>query len=145
MSDITIRKLQKDDLWNGFLLTLDSLRQASNIDKKTAEKIFDKINSNPDHIVVVAVIEGKIVGSTTLLIETKFIHNGGKVGHIEDVVVDKEYQRKGIGEKIITYILRYAKDQGCYKTILDCVDDVKPFYEKLGFKHNANALRFDHI
>ncbi|MEK6870073.1 MAG: GNAT family N-acetyltransferase [Thermoproteota archaeon] len=145
MSDITIRKLQKDDLWNGFLLTLDSLRQASNIDKKTAEKIFDKINSNPDHIVVVAVIEGKIVGSTTLLIETKFIHNGGKVGHIEDVVVDKEYQRKGIGEKIITYLLRYAKDQGCYKTILDCVDDVKPFYEKLGFKHNANALRFDHI
>ena len=144
MSDITIRKLQKDDLWNGFLLTLDSLRQSSNIDKKTAEKIFDKINSNPDHIVVVAVIEGKIVGSTTLLIETKFIHNGGKVGHIEDVVVDKEYQRKGIGEKIITYLLRYAKDQGCYKTILDCVDDVKPFYEKLGFKHNANALRFDH-
>ena len=144
MSDITIRKLQKDDLWNGFLLTLDSLRQASNIDKKTAEKIFDKINSNPDHIIAVAVIEGKIVGSTTLLIETKFIHSGGKVGHIEDVVVDKEYQRKGIGEKIITYLLRYAKDQGCYKNILDCVDDVKPFYEKLGFKHNANALRFDH-
>lgn len=145
MSDITIRKLQKDDLWNGFLLTLDSLRQASSIDNKTAEKIFDKINSNPDHIVAVAVIEGKIVGSTTLLIETKFIHNGGKVGHIEDVVVDKEYQRKGIGEKIVVYLLRYAKDQGCYKTILDCVDDVKPFYEKLGFKHNANALRFDHI
>ena len=145
MSDIIIRKLQKDDLWEGFLITLDSLRQASNIDKKTAEKIFDKINSNPDHIVAVAVIEGKIVGSTTLLIETKFIHNGGRVGHIEDVVVDKEYQRKGIGEKIITYLLRYAKDQGCYKTILDCVDDVKPFYEKLGFKHNANALRFDHI
>jgi glucosamine-phosphate N-acetyltransferase len=144
MSDITIRKLQKDDLWNGFLLTLDSLRQASSIDNKTAEKIFDKINSNPDHIVVVAVIEGKIVGSTTLLIETKFIHNGGKVGHIEDVVVDKEHQRKGIGEKIVVYLLRYAKDQGCYKTILDCVDDVKPFYEKLGFKHNANALRFDH-
>ena len=145
MSDITVRKLQKDDLWNGFLQTLDSLRQASNIDKKTAEKIFDKINSNPDHIVAVAVIEGKIVGSTTLLIETKFIHNGGKVGHIEDVVVDKKYQRKGIGEKIVIYLLRYAKDQGCYKTILDCTDEVKPFYEKLGFKHNANALRFDHI
>ncbi|MBI5859445.1 MAG: GNAT family N-acetyltransferase [Nitrosarchaeum sp.] len=145
MSNITIRKLQKEDLWNGFLLTLDSLRQASNIDKKMAEKIFDKINSNPEHIIAVAVIEGKVVGSTTLLIETKFIHNGGKVGHIEDVVVDKEYQRKGIGEKIIMYLLRYAKDQGCYKTILDCADEIKPFYEKLGFKHNANALRFDHV
>ncbi|HET9008642.1 MAG TPA: GNAT family N-acetyltransferase [Nitrosarchaeum sp.] len=145
MSNITIRKLQKEDLWNGFLHTLDSLRQTSEMDKKTAEKIFDKINSNPDHIIVVAVMEGKIVGSTTLLIETKFIHNGGKVGHIEDVVVDKEHQRNGIGEKIIMYLLRYAKEQGCYKTILDCTNEVKPFYEKLGFKHNANALRFDHV
>jgi glucosamine-phosphate N-acetyltransferase len=145
MSNITIRKLQKEDLLNGFLQTLDSLRKTSDIDMNTAKKIFDKINSNPDHVVAVAVIEGKIVGSTTLLIETKFIHNGGKVGHIEDVVVDKEHQRNGIGEKIITYLLRYAKEQGCYKTILDCADDVKPFYEKLGFKHNANALRFDHV
>lgn len=145
MNDITIRKLQKEDLWNGFLHTLDSLRQASNTDKKIIEKTFEKINSNPDHLIIVALIDGKVVGATTLLIETKFIHNGGKVGHIEDVVVDKEYQKNGIGEKMINYLLRYAKDQGCYKTILDCVDDVKPFYEKLGFKHNSNALRFDHI
>lgn len=145
MSNITIRKLQKEDLENGFLHTLDSLRQASKTDKKIIEKTFEKINSNPDQIIIVALTEGKVVGSTTLLIETKFIHNGGKVGHIEDVVVDKEYQKKKIGEKMITYLLRHAKEQGCYKTILDCADNVKPFYEKLGFKHNANALRFDHV
>jgi len=145
MNDIIIRKLQKDDLRNGFLSTLDSLRKTSDMNIEDAKKVFEKINSNPDHIIAVAVIDGKIIGSTTLLIETKFIHNGGKVGHIEDVVVDKAYQRKGVGEKIIKYLLKYAKDMGCYKTILDCVDDVKPFYEKLGFKHNANALRFDHV
>jgi len=145
MNNITIRKLQKEDLDKGFLHTLDSLRQASNTDKKIVEKTFEKINSNPDYLIIVALTDGKVVGATTLLIETKFIHNGGKVGHIEDVVVNKEYQKKGIGEKMINYLLRYAKDQGCYKTILDCVDDVKPFYEKLGFKHNASALRFDHV
>ncbi|MEC4848005.1 MAG: GNAT family N-acetyltransferase [Nitrosarchaeum sp.] len=145
MDSITIRKLQKEDLSNGFLQTLDSLRITSNTDKKIIEKTFDKINSNQDQLTIVALLDGKVVGATTLLIETKFIHNGGKVGHIEDVVVNKEYQKKGIGEKMITYLLRYAKEQGCYKTILDCVDDVKPFYEKLGFKHNANALRFDHV
>jgi glucosamine-phosphate N-acetyltransferase len=142
---ISIRKLQKEDLWNGFFTSLDSLRQASNIDKKLAEKIFDKINQNPDHVIAVAIIDRKIVGSATLLLETKFIHNGGKVGHIEDVVVSKEHQGKRIGEKIIKFLLKYAEEQGCYKTILDCSNDVKPFYEKLGFKHNANALRFDHI
>ena len=52
---------------------------------------------------------------------------------------------KKIGEKIIKYLLQVAQEKGCYKTILDCSDEVKPFYEKLGFKHNANALRFDHV
>jgi len=145
MSDITIRKLQKEDLQNGFLRTLDSLRKTSHIDKKSAEMIFDKINSNPDYLIAVAVLEGKVVGATTLLIETKFIHDGGKVGHIEDVVVEKNHQREGIGEKIITYLLEYAKKQGCYKTILDCTDEVMPFYKKIGFKHNSNALRYDHV
>ena len=144
MTEVTVRELQKDDLFNGFLTSLDSLRQASDIEKNTAEKIFEKINNNPDHIIAVAEKDQKVVGSATLLLETKFIHNGGVVGHIEDVVVDKNFQGQKIGEKIIKYLLDVAKNQGCYKTILDCTDEVKPFYEKLGFKHNANALRFDH-
>jgi len=144
MSEPIIRELRKEDLWNGFLTTLDSLRQASDIDKNNAEEIFKKINSNPDHIIAVAELDGKIVGATTLLIEPKFIHKGGLVGHIEDVVVDKKFQGQEIGEKIMKYLLEFAKNRGCYKTILDCTDDVKPFYEKLGFKHIANELRFDH-
>jgi len=144
MSEPIIRELRKEDLWNGFLTTLDSLRQASDINKNKADEIFEKINLNPDHIVAVAELDGKIVGSTTLLIEPKFIHKGGLVGHIEDVVVDKKFQGQKIGEKIMKYLLEFAKNRGCYKTILDCTDDVKPFYEKLGFKHIANELRFDH-
>ena len=145
MENIIIRELKNEDLENGFLTTLDSLRQTSNIEKNIADKIFDKIENNPDHIIAVALKEGKVVGAATLLLESKFIHNGGIVGHIEDVVVDRNYQGQKIGEKIIKYLLEFAKTKGCYKTILDCVDDVKPFYEKLGFKHNANALRFDHL
>jgi len=144
MNDLIIRELRKEDLWNGFLVTLDSLRQTSGIERNKAEDVFEKINSNPDHIIAVAELDGKIVGATTLLIEPKFIHEGGVVGHIEDVVVDKNFQGQKIGEKIMKYILEFAKNRGCYKTILDCTDDVKPFYEKLGFKYIANELRFDH-
>ena len=107
--------------------------------------IFEKINANNDHIIAVAELEGKIVGATTLLIESKFIHNGGLVGHIEDVVVDKNYQGKKIGEKVVNYLLAYAKKRGCYKTILDCTDDVKPFYEKIGFSAVGNEMRFNHV
>jgi len=145
MTEPTIRELKKEDLWNGFLTSLDSLKEASSIDKNKAETIFEKINSNPDHIIAVAEIDGKVVGATTLLIESKFIHNGGLVGHIEDVVVDKNYQGQKIGEKIMKFLIEMSKKRGCYKTILDCTDDVKPFYEKLGFKQVANELRLDNI
>ena len=145
MSEPVIRELKEEDLGNGFLKSLDTLREASSIDKEKAKSIFKKINSNPDHIIAVAELDGKIVGSTTLLIEPKFIHNGGLVGHIEDVVVGKEYQGKKIGEKIMKFLLEISKNRGCYKTILDCTDDVKPFYEKLGFKQIGNELRLDNI
>ena len=145
MNEPIIRELKEADLWNGFLISLDSLKQASNIEKSKAKEIFEKINANPDHIIAVAELDGKIVGSTTLLIEQKSIHNGGMVGHIEDVVVNKDFQGKKIGEKIMKYLIEIAKNRGCYKTILDCTDDVKPFYEKLGFKQVANELRLDHI
>jgi len=145
MSEPIIRELRKEDIQNGFLTTLDSLRKASSIDNDKAVAIFEKIDSNPDHIIAVAELDGKIVGATTLLIEQKFIHDGGRVGHIEDVAVSKDFQGKKIGEKIMKHLLEIAKSRGCYKTILDCTDDVKPFYEKLGFKQTANELRFDHI
>ena len=145
MTEPIIRKLRKEDLQKGFLTTLDSLRQSSDIETKKDEEIFEKINSSPDYTIAVAELEGKVVGTTTLLIEQKFIHNGGLVGHIEDVVVDKNHQGQKIGEKIMKFLLEIANNRGCYKTILDCTEDVKPFYEKLGFKQVANELRFDHI
>jgi glucosamine-phosphate N-acetyltransferase len=145
MKDVKIREIKKVDLEKGFLESLDSLRKASDLGQAKARKIFEKIKSNPEHKIFVAELEERIVGSTTLFIEPKFIHNGGFVGHIEDVVVAKKFQGKGIGEKLIQTALEYAKKNGCYKTILDCTDDIKPFYEKIGFKKHSNSMRFDHI
>ena len=144
MREPVIRELREDDLENGFLTTLDSLRQTSGIDSDKAREIFERIDSNPDHTIVIAELDGKIVASTTLLIEPKFIHKGGLVGHIEDVVVKRDFQGQKIGEKITRHILEFARSRGCYKTILDCTDEVRPFYEKMGFKHTVNGLRFDH-
>ena len=144
MSEIEIREIEEADLERGFLETLDFLRNASNLDKTKAKEILKKIKQNSNHIIHVAIDDKKIVGSTTLLIEQKFIHNGGLVGHIEDVVVRKDYEGKGIGIKLVTSLLERAKEKNCYKTILDCKDDVKQFYERIGFKRESNCMRYDH-
>jgi glucosamine-phosphate N-acetyltransferase len=144
MNQVKIRQIQENDLFQGFLESLDSLRKASDLDEDNAKLVLKKIRSNQNHVIMVADLDGQIVGSITLLIEPKFIHQGGLVGHIEDVVVRTELQSKGIGEQLVNAALEYAKNHGCYKTILDCDDNVKPFYEKIGFKRNSNAMRFDH-
>ena len=144
MSEIIIREIEENDLENGFLESLDFLRKASNIDRVKAREILKKIINDPNHIIHVAIDDNKIVGSTTLLIEQKFIHEGGLVGHIEDVVVRKDYEGKGIGIKLVMSMLERAKEKNCYKTILDCKDDVKQFYERIGFKHESNGMRYDH-
>jgi len=144
MTEIIIREIEEDDLEKGFLETLDFLRNASDLDKNKAKEILKKIKQNTNHIIYVAIDNKKIVGSTTLLIEQKFIHDGGLVGHIEDVVVRKDYEGKGIGIKLVTSLLERAKEKNCYKTILDCKDDIKQFYERIGFKHESNGMRYDH-
>ena len=144
MTDIIIRKIKEFDLHNGFLESLDSLKLASNLSREKAESILKKITNNQNHVIFVAILNDKIIGSTTLLIEQKFIHDGGLVGHIEDVVVSKKHEGIGIGLKIMKVALEYAKSQGCYKTILDCDDKIMPFYERLGFKRHSNGMRYDH-
>jgi len=144
MPEIEIREINEDDLENGFLETLDFLRKASDLDKNKTKEILEKIKQNSNQIIQVAIDDKKIIGCITLLIEQKFIHDGGLVGHIEDVVVRKDYEGKGIGMKLVTSMLEYAKRKNCYKTILDCKDDVKQFYERIGFKHESNGMRYDH-
>jgi len=144
MNDIKIRELKEKDLFNGFLESLDSLRKASDSSPKKAKEIFKKIKSDKNYKIYIAILDSRVVGTATIFIEQKFIHDGGRVGHIEDVSVRKKYKDKGIGQKIVKALLEYAKKKGCYKTILDCTDDLIPFYEKIGFKRHSNSMRFDH-
>ena len=144
MSELIIREIIESDLKNGFLESLDNLRQASNLEQNSASNILKKIFENENHIIHVAEFDGKIVGSATLLIEQKFIHEGGIVGHIEDVVVKKELEGQGIGMKLVLSLLDVAKERKCYKTILNCENGLISFYEKIGFKQKSNEMRFDH-
>lgn len=130
-----IRKAEKRDL-NELISLLSELTVVGN-----PEQINDKIFEN----IFLAVFEGKIVACSTILIEDKIIHGGSKVGHIEDVVVTKEYRGKKIGQSLIDYCVKIAKEKGCYKVILDCDSENTEFYQKCGFKVAGVCMRLDII
>ena len=152
-------ELRHEDLANGFLETLDSLiaGTSKNLDRSEAERIFQEIRSNPLHkiFVVYAIAEEKnikgysnpddnkktIVGTTTLLVEPKFIFGGSRVGHIEDVSVRKEFQGLGIGSWLVKHATTVAESvMGCVKIVLDCSDETMPFYESLGYSYQDNCM-----
>ena len=97
-------------------------------------KLRNIVLNLPDkHSIYVCKIDNKPVGLITLIIEQKLIHSGGLVGHIEDLCVDKDHQKKGIAEKLINYCIDVSRQNGCYKTILDCKKELVEFYKDKKF------------
>ena len=81
-----------------------------------------------------------MLAAGTILFERKFIHNMSLYGHIEDIIVKKEHQKKGYGKLLINKLIDVCKTNHCYKILLDCSNELVPFYEKCGFKLNSNQM-----
>ena len=144
--NFVVREIEEADLQKGFLEALSNLAEVGKIkdDNDRADKILFDIKSSPFYKIFVAVKDdGQIIGSTTLLLERKFIHDGGKVGHIEDVVTRKNYEGMGVGSALVHTALGFAKDSNCYKVILDCSKNNMHFYKKIGFKEHEISMRYD--
>ena len=146
-----IREVEENDIESGGLLeVLENLAPVGGLSKPAAKAILKEIKSNPLHRIFVAVVQdgrnqGLIIGTTTLLVEPKFIFGGARVAHIEDVAVRAEYQRKGIGFKLVNYATEQAARMRCVRTVLDCSDENIPFYEKIGYSYHGNSMKIQHI
>lgn len=123
-----------------YLDLLNQLTRAPRVDKDAFQERLSWITSNPNHHIFIMRTENIIFASITVLIEPKFIRNLSLVAHIEDVVILNEFRGKGHGRAIVEHAVNYAKEQGCYKVILDCGEDKVPFYYKTGFVCNGSQM-----
>ncbi len=141
---VTIRELEKKDLDNGFLESLDFLRKASDLDPERANEIFDEIDSDPNHVVLVAEKEGKVVGTTSLFVEQTL--RGEKVCHVEDLSVHKDHRGTDIGKKITAAALIRAGEQGCRRSTANCSDPELEYHGAVGLWQcdSTVGIRFDH-
>jgi glucosamine-phosphate N-acetyltransferase len=94
--------------------------------------------------IIVCCDDTKVIGTGTIIYEPKIIHGGQNVGHIEDVVVQKEYRSHGIASEIIQQLIADSKQNNCYKVILDCHYSNIEFYEKNGFTHKGAQMAIYH-
>lgn len=91
-------------------------------------------------IVIISKADDQVVATGTVFMEKKFLRGLSTVGHIEDIVVDKNQQGKKLGLRIIHALTGISEGLGAYKTILNCSDHNIPFYEKCGFSKKENEM-----
>jgi len=144
--DFEVREISVTDLGRGFFETLSNLTPVGRISEEheNAKKVLHEITSNPFHKIFVAVKnDGEIVGSTTVLIEQKFIHNGERVAHHEDTATKKGYEGMGIATAVVGRALRFARQMKCYKVIGECTEENVPFWEKFGYEEYQISMKYD--
>ena len=136
MSRYVVRELEVSDYEKGYLDLLKYLTDVGTISEEYFRIQFEYLKNRQTSFV--RVIEdtsaNKIVATGTVYIEYKFIHQVGKVGHIEDLVVHSDYRGKGLGSKIIENLKLLANANGCYKITLSSPVESEEFFTKRGFK-----------
>lgn len=132
----TCRPLQRADYRAGFLDVLRVLTTVGDVSEQRWNERYEWMRARADEYYLLCVLDGqaRIVGTGALVVERKFIHNLGLVGHIEDIAVAKDQQGKKLGLRIIQALDYVAEKVGCYKTILDCSEANEGFYIKCGYK-----------
>ncbi|KMP02934.1 Glucosamine-phosphate N-acetyltransferase-like protein [Coccidioides immitis] len=132
----TIRPLRKSDFSNGYLEVLRVLTTVGEFSFEQWSERYDWMAKRNDeyYLLVICDETGRVVGTGSLIVERKFIHALGLVGHIEDIAIEKNQQGKKLGLRMINALDYVAAKVGCYKSILDCSEANEGFYVKCGFK-----------
>jgi len=134
-----LRNLEPKDFGRNFLDLLSELTTVSKLSQGWCEQRLAMMRSDAlqEMVVVEDLDNGLLCAAGTMVIENKFIHECGRIGHLEDVVVHYGLRAKGLGKRVVDRAAEIAKGHGCYKILVDCAEKNVAFYEKCGFKRNC--------
>lgn len=151
------RVLEEADLARGFLQLLAQLTTVGELSAEAFAERLALMRSAPGdrpHVPLVILDDAadKVVVAATLFVEQKLSaaatvgsggnggDRGGRLGHIEEVVVDSTERGRGLGRKIIACVCDAATAAGCSRVSLDCSESNVPFYQKCGFERKGVCM-----
>jgi glucosamine-phosphate N-acetyltransferase len=85
---------------------------------------------------------GKVVGFVKYILELKMSPDKKYMGHIEDLYVVDNMRNRGYGRSLTEYCFNFLKNNQCYKIVLDCSEELVPFYNKIGFYKQKVSLEY---
>ena len=105
---------------------------------------FELINHDSNHELVVAELNGEVIGTLHLMFLPSISFQGGLRAQIESVRIDRRFQGQGIGSEMMQWTMERAKKRGAHLVQLTAHKsraDAHRFYEKLGFKGSHLGMK----
>jgi GNAT superfamily N-acetyltransferase len=107
---------------------------------------FSQINNDSNHELIVAEIDGIVIGTLHLMILPSISYQGGLRAQVESVRVDKDHQSHGIGSMMMKWAIERARSRGAHLVQLTTHmsrKDAHRFYERLGFEKSHLGMKLN--
>ena len=108
--------------------------------ERDPDAIVGDVRSSAAGEVLVAVVDGRVVGLLSLSIHRQ-LHHGAPIASIETLVIDHQARSGGVGSALLDSAVQRARDRGCafveLHSNLERVD-ARRFYERHGFVVTSN-------
>ena len=143
-----IREAVKEDLKELLELYLYLHEDSIPEDSEHLRNTWNQIINDPNHHIILNVIDGKIISSCVCVIIPNLTRNVRPYAFVENVVTHEEYRGKGYAGECLDYARRIALDNNCYKMML-LTGSKKPetwhFYEKAGYNRNDKTAFYQKL
>lgn len=107
---------------------------------------FDEIDRSPQHELVVAELDDRVVGTLQLTMLRDLTYQGGRRAHVEAVRVDGSVRSAGIGARMFEWVEQRARQAGCHLVQLTTNKqrvDAHRFYQRLGYEASHEGMKLD--
>ncbi len=148
--DVVIRRARADDLPRIVeLLQQESLPGEQREDPgpplpEAYVRAFEAIDADPRQRLVVAEVDGEVVGTLVMVIMANLSYRGGTIAQLENVVVDEPLRGQGVGETMARWAMEEARRSGCFRLQLTsnkARKDAHRFWERLGFVKSHEGFK----
>ncbi|WP_188054834.1 GNAT family N-acetyltransferase [Sphingosinithalassobacter sp. CS137] len=147
MSTLAIRRATRADLHAILAMlradTIPADRETDPDDPRYAAA-FDAIEADPNQLLVVAELEGAVIGTLQLSFLPGLSFRGAWRGQIEAVRIDEHCRGRGYGAAMIDWAVARCRERDCYLVQLTSSNsrtDAHRFYERLGWEQSHKGFK----
>ncbi|MGW3955191.1 N-acetyltransferase family protein [Streptomyces sp. NPDC004752] len=147
MADLDIRAAVADDIPAIVGMLADDpvgAQRESPDDPTPYLAALERLNADPNQHLVVAVQEGRVVGTLQLTIIPGLSRRGATRSNIEAVRIHADARGSGLGTQLIEWAIEESRRQNCQLVQLTSDNrrtDAHRFYERLGFAASHTGFK----